>query len=244
MRRDYSDRQNRWRNQQQTDSQTANILLRLQAKQVRGDLFRAVAVKSSKISIQARELPPTTNTCITTEIITRRNCSWQSHLQRISPYLLPGKGVWWQTTPNGYEFFDGDDAPDTRLEGPALHHFRNTALQDIYKRKSEVWKQLLDNNTILPAPFVKLYDTHGKNIGRRYYNSDSVTTTMDMSPEETTAPSEGILNMEATLSRVEDMDHITTVEEPMEVSITVDGQYTTQSDNQDCQKAGQHCIRN
>ena len=228
----------------QPNSIIPNILLRLQAKQVRGDLFRAVAVKSSKISIQARELPPTTNTCITTEIITRRTSSWQSHLQRISPYLLPGKGVWWQTTPNGYEFFDGDDAPDTRLEGPALHHFRNTALQDIYERKSEVWKQLLDNNTILPAPFVKLYDTHGKNIGRRYYNSDSVTTTMDMSPEETTAPSEGILNMETTLSQVEDMDHITTVEEPMEVSITVDGQYTTQSDNQDCQKAGQHCIRN
>lgn len=48
-------------------------------------------------------------------------------------------------------------------------------------------KQLLDNNTILPTLFVKLYDTHGKNIGQRYYNSDSVTTTMDMSPEETTA---------------------------------------------------------
>jgi len=54
-----------------------------------------------------------------------------------------------------------------------------------------------------------------------------------MSPEETTAPSEGILNMETTLSQVEDVDH--TVEEPTEVSITVDGQYTTQSDNQDCQ---------
>ena len=136
-----------------------------------------------------------------------------------------------------YKLFEqtGGVDPWARLEGPALHHFRNTALQDIYERKSEVWKQLLDNNTILPAPFVKLYDTHGKNIGRRYYNSDSVATTMDMSPEETTAPSEGILNMEATLSRVE---------EPMEVSITVDGQYTTQSDNQDCQKAGQHRIRN
>jgi len=48
VRTDYLDRQNRWRNQQQTNSIIPNILLRLQAKQVRGDLFKAVAAKSSK----------------------------------------------------------------------------------------------------------------------------------------------------------------------------------------------------
>jgi len=36
-----------------------------------------------------------------------------------------------------------------------------TCKKYIYKTKSEVWKQLLDNKNILPAPFVKLYDTGG-----------------------------------------------------------------------------------
>lgn len=62
-----------------------------------------------------------------------------------------------------------------------------------------------------------------------------------MSPEETTAPSEGILNMETSLSQVEDMDHITTVDGGTHGGVHCSGwSVHYSSDNQDCQEAGQY----
>ena len=58
-------------------------------------------------------------------------------------------------TPNGYKLFDGDDAPDTQFEG-RTPSFSQHSSAIFYRRKSEAWKQLLDNNIILPAPFVHL----------------------------------------------------------------------------------------
>jgi len=58
--------------------------------------------------------------------------------------------------------FDGDDAPDTRFEGPALHHFHNTALQNFIEEKVKSVSNFL---TITPYfqhhLFIcyKLYDT-------------------------------------------------------------------------------------
>lgn len=121
-----------------------------QIKQSRlGDIYsKAVGAGSSKISMQARKLPSPTNNVLSTEFIGQHTSSWQSHLQWISPSLLPENRVWWQTMQDGYEFFDGNDVPDTRIEGPPLLHFRNTALGDIYHSKYEFWRQLMGNETI------------------------------------------------------------------------------------------------
>ena len=45
-----------------------------------------------------------------------------AHLERIGDYLVPGPGIWWQETSNGFEFFDGDDSDDHHKEGPSLQH--------------------------------------------------------------------------------------------------------------------------
>ena len=37
--------------------------------------------------------------------------------------LVPGEGVWWEKTPTGYHFFDGDDDPEQHSEGPLQVHF-------------------------------------------------------------------------------------------------------------------------
>lgn len=89
----------------------------------------------------------------------------------------------------------------------------------------------MDNITILPAPFVKLYDTDGKYIGRKCYSSNSVTTTTDDIPTETTVPTTG---METTPSEAENMEP----EEPMEISSAEEDGYTileTDGDNMDWQ---------
>lgn len=31
---------------------------------------------------------------------------WEAHLQKISDFLLPGKGVWWSENENSIEFYD------------------------------------------------------------------------------------------------------------------------------------------
>jgi len=48
-----------------------------------------------------------------------RHCHSQAHLQRLSPYFLPGKGVWWQTTEERCKFLDGTAEPVERCEGVA-----------------------------------------------------------------------------------------------------------------------------
>ena len=88
----------------------------------------------------------------------------------------------------------------------------------------------MDNETILPAPFVKLYNTGGKYIGQKCYSSDSVTTTTEDIPTETTTPT----NMETTPSEAENIEP----EEPMEISTAKEDEYTileTDGDNMDCQ---------
>ena len=99
--------------------------------------------------------------------LTSRMSSWQAHLQRLSPYFLPSKGVWWQTTEEGYKFLDGTAEPAERCEGPPLHHFRDTTLEQVYKQKESIWPQIIEKRVVLPVPYIKLYDTDGQYIGRR-----------------------------------------------------------------------------
>jgi len=77
--------------------------------------------------------------------------SWQAHLRRLYPYLLPGKGVWWKTTEEGYKFLDGTAEPAERCEGPPLRHFQDTAL---YKEKKSIWQQIIEKGVVLPVPYI------------------------------------------------------------------------------------------
>ena len=117
---------------------------------------------TSRISKEIEEMGGSTmNTVIPMNFLTSRMSSWQAHLQRLSPYFLPGKGVWWQTTEEGYKFLDGTAEPAERCEGPPLHHFRDTTLEQVYKQKESIQQQIIEKRVVLPVPYIKLYDAQG-----------------------------------------------------------------------------------
>ena len=152
-----------------------NVLLRLQARQKRGDLYKAHNDSSSKISRNFREMKFTKlNTTITHDFISRCTASWQAHLTRISLFLLPGKGVWWKNTQDGYEFMDGSEEPNCHAEGPPLCHFRNTSLEDVYLEKQKVFQHIIDENVEVPAPFLRIYGSDGMCTEERTFGESQI----------------------------------------------------------------------
>ena len=157
-----------------------NILLRLQAKQKRGDMYSSYYACSSRISKAHKELNESSaNTTVTQDFLTGRMNSWQEHLKRIALFLKPGDGVWWQPVAEGYEFFDGTEEPDTRPEGPPLQHFRDVTLQEIYRMKQSVWQEVYEQNIVLPTPYIKLYSISGEYMGRKTFDETETTVHED-----------------------------------------------------------------
>ena len=110
-----------------------NIFLRLQAKKIcqQSTVKASITKQESIVSKAAKGMPKFSGTVITKEFLHRRMASWQGHMERISLYLLPGKGVWWDESTDGYNFFDSDDNPDYHPPGPKLFHFRHATLQKL-----------------------------------------------------------------------------------------------------------------
>ena len=126
-----------------------NILLRLQAKQKRGDMYISYHSALSRVSKAVSELKHDgANTTITHSFLTGRMSSWQENLKRISPFLRRGEGVWWKSTEEGYEFHDGREEPDFRPEGPELLHFRDVHLNEIYTMNKLTGKKYYVKKTL------------------------------------------------------------------------------------------------
>ena len=164
------------------------MLLRLQAKRQTGQVYQTFYEESGRVAKAASELQQTKcNTVIPTSFLVGRLSSWQAHLTRISPYLILGCNVWWKCTSLGYEFLHGSEESADRHEGPGLSHYRAKSLDEVYKEKKYLWKELMDTKTDLPTPYVTLYSEKGEPLGRHYYNTDKEHTesdaTMDMSNE-------------------------------------------------------------
>ena len=51
--------------------------------------------------------------------------------------------MWWKTTDDGVEFFDGDSEEDYKAVGPSLHHFHSVSLEDIDALLLEQWEQCI-----------------------------------------------------------------------------------------------------
>ena len=93
----------------------------------------------------AAGLPSFNGTCISFELVNKYKDSWQSHLTRISPFLVCGKDVWWCTDEEGYVFKDGNSDPEYQPAGPNLFHFRDTYLPQVYARQKECWETIIQN---------------------------------------------------------------------------------------------------
>ena len=161
-----------------------NILLRLQAKQIKRDMYPTLRTAETRIQKEANQLVVTQNTTIDTDFITARISSWQAHLQRVSRYLVCGEGIWWhEIEGRGYEFHDGNHSPDFHVQGPDLLHFRHTSLKDLEEKIAKAWEQVLHENITLPTPYIKLYDKEGQLTGYKYFHN------LDHEPMDTTTPS-------------------------------------------------------
>ena len=152
-----------------------NILLRLQAKAERRDIFTMYHSQSNAISKDARAICTSENSVFEIEFIERLD-TWQAHLEDIACYLLPGS-VWWQTRDNKIEFFDGDMQPNFRPEGPHLLHFRNTTNTESRSRKIHAWKKIIHENITLPTPCIKVYDTDGNILSQKYFHNTTAPQT-------------------------------------------------------------------
>ena len=92
---------------------------------------------------------------------------------RISPFLLQGEGAWWELNINEFLFHDGDNDNNYGCQ-PKLLHFREYNVKDIGERQKGSWREIIEDKVLIPANSIKLFDSHGKLIGRMVYR-DEVT---------------------------------------------------------------------
>ena len=139
-------------------------LIRLQAEQKLAESKQgnAVKVQESQISKYYSTLPPFPNTTVPNRYIINNAKEYQTHLQAISDFIACGEGVWWRQILSGVEFLDGPDEPNTRPEGPKLHHFRSSDLRKEEAHLQQCWERCLNDDTVvIPHRIIRLYDQKG-----------------------------------------------------------------------------------
>ena len=131
------------------------LMLRLQAKQEQAALLPSIEKADTQVSAIAHNLPQFPGTRIKKSFVEKRADSWQLHLQRISPFLVAGPGVWWESTEDGFHFFDGDQDAPSQSHQPPLFHFRHHSIKDVERRQESSWKKVVQDRTIIPAYSIK-----------------------------------------------------------------------------------------
>jgi hypothetical protein len=160
-------------------------------------------------------VPAYTGTVLTKEFIKNRERSWQAHLQRISHYLIHGRGTWWKETTEGYKFLDGDSDPKLQPSGPQLRHFRSVTLKEVNTNAVEVWDQLLRDKIELPTTGIVLYNEAGdptQRLGESTEEADNTTPSGSIVFDITSvAPEEGMCGEESVTRTEETPGDITAI---------------------------------
>ena len=143
-----------------------NIFIRLQAeKQMQAFQGSCFSKQESSVSKLAASLNPhmVTRTIIPQDLKEKHIRSWQAHLERVSDFLLPGKGIWWIEHEDGdTEFLDGEKESNMSAQGPLLHHFRSSNFCVEEQYFIDCWKQCLTNGVILPIKAIRVEDERGQ----------------------------------------------------------------------------------
>lgn len=152
------------------------VMLRLQAKQERHMAMASVEKGDTQVSHVAKDLPKLPGTTVKISFIGHRKDSWQIHLQRISPFLIAGEGVWWTGVGGGFHFWDGDGDSSTQSEDSfTLLHFHQNSVVDVEERRKKCWSRILEERIAIPANEVKVYDNNGTSTGRIHYYDGTST---------------------------------------------------------------------
>ncbi len=88
---------------------------------------------------------------------------YQSHLERISDYLILGPGVWWKACSGGVEFLDGSHELHYKETGPQLNHFRSKSMPNIELDLIHQWESicLSSGQLRIPATHIRYYNQQG-----------------------------------------------------------------------------------
>ena len=86
--------------------------------------------QENTIRRMAKSLPEFPDTLIPAYILEKYPRAWQTHLERISDFLHhpASEESWWEYDGQNIVFLDSATHPDTRPEGPPLHHFRSSSI--------------------------------------------------------------------------------------------------------------------
>ena len=84
------------------------------------------------------------------EYIQKNSADWQSHLERISDFLI-FENKWWKKTNFGIEFFDFVDGPKNRDQHPKVHHFRSSSISSIADELEEHWNCIVKKQICIPT---------------------------------------------------------------------------------------------
>ena len=102
-----------------------NAVLRFRAQQKYHEKQNSFQRQESIVSQQTSLLNDNINTTIPITSIMKNPYKFQTHLQRISDFLLCGKGIWWNNDETSVIFYDVTDRPVASTAGPPLHHLRS-----------------------------------------------------------------------------------------------------------------------
>ena len=148
-----------------------NCIVRAQAERnFKASKTSVFVDQQSKIGKFARNLPDFPNTTIPSELLDKE--LYQAHLEKISDFLLCGKGIWWHADEDTKEivFHDNKAMPEFQEQGPPLHHFRSSSFVSERSYLENKWEECLAKpNFVLPIRKIKVYDSLGNFAYTEYY---------------------------------------------------------------------------
>ncbi|XP_078657130.1 uncharacterized protein LOC144903155 [Branchiostoma floridae x Branchiostoma belcheri] len=139
-----------------------NMLVRAHCESIiRGDKDAMVYQPSIVSKAAKAKERDGSDTLISIEDIKKYPKAWQAHCERLSDFLLCGKGEWWTVTEDGVRFSDGPSHPDSLPAGPVMIHFRSSSLKSVESHLKKTWQQCLNEDVVIPLEKVYRYDENG-----------------------------------------------------------------------------------
>ena len=137
-----------------------NVLIRLQAEEELREVNEGYhsCQQENKLRRFSNSLPEFHDTLIPAYILEKYPHEWQAHVERISDFLYPeSEGAWWQYGGENVLFHDSGIHPNTRPDGPLLHHLRSSSLRkEVYLEGC--WSKCLDEGIRLPCHYLLIPD--------------------------------------------------------------------------------------
>ena len=162
-----------------------NVVVRFQIEANR-EKENLLSTQNSVVSGLARELQPFTNTVLPSSLLENNAAQVQSHLERVSDFLLHGQGIWWKKVNEGIEFLDSDKEAGFHPCGPELHHFRSSNMLEEVKYLERCWQSCIEREVELPLAEIRRYSEAGELI-----SLETCTTTANVCERITDTQTEG-----------------------------------------------------